>query len=107
MQIKKSETTTADCKQFARVAGIQAKLAAAGWRWAEETFANGDVIIAFTLDPDRLAFDNDAPYRWGRFTRLDAWARAYQFLVLELGPDDAIARLQEYKAKSSFDFSKS
>lgn len=89
---------------YSRIAQLQEKLTAAGWRWTETTFADGDAYIRFTMDQDNgmiMCGYNSAPYGWGRFPRLDAWEQAYKFLALELGPRDSIDRLREYKSQFS------
>jgi len=91
------------------IAVIQEAFVRAGWRWYEETFDNGDVIIRFTLRKWCHAFninknDNyseDCKYGWGRYPRYDAWVMAYDFLLGEMGTVEEMKELRKYKEKYS------
>jgi hypothetical protein len=88
---------------FERIAMIQQRFWEAGWRWKEETFPDGTVMIQFSPSNNNCAFligssDNEERrYGWGRFKRLTSWTMAEQFLLDEVGIKSNIDQLREYK----------
>jgi len=86
---------------------IQQVLFHCGWQWQETTFPDGSVTIDLTLDQSNHAFGPGTyqPYGWGPFPRLEAWRRAFDFLILERSGNNAsLKELRQYKrARNSND----
>jgi hypothetical protein len=64
---------------------MQSAILKAGWRFCEQTFTDGTVMIEFTKDSGNQVFSKFPrpadSLGWGRFQRDHAWMMAYDRII--------------------------